>query len=56
MLEDTLKGTGRPMIPSVMELLETLSRGKEAREWMPALTILYIRWTQAMANVHHSFT
>ena len=30
------------MIPSVMELLETLSPGKEAREWMLALTILYM--------------
>ena len=42
MLEDTLKGAGRPMIPPVIELLETLSPGKEAREWMPAITILYM--------------
>ena len=40
MLEDTLKGAGRPMIPPVLELLETLSTGKEAGEWMLAITIL----------------
>ena len=42
MLEDTLKGLGRPMIPPVIELLETLSPKTEAREWMPAVTILYM--------------
>ena len=42
MLEDTLKGLGRPMTPPVIELLETLSPKKEAREWMPSVTILYM--------------
>ena len=42
MLEDTLKGLGRPMIPPVIQLLETLSPKTEAREWMPAVTILYM--------------
>ena len=37
MLEDTLKGLGRPMIPPVLELLQTLSPTTEAREWMPAV-------------------
>ena len=42
MLEDTLKGLVRPMIPPVLELLQTLSPTTEAREWMPAVTILYM--------------
>ena len=42
MLEDTLKGLGRPMTPPVIELLETLPPQEEAREWMPAVTILYM--------------
>ena len=42
MLEDTLKGLGRLMTPPVIELLETLSPKKEAREWMTAVTVLYM--------------
>ena len=42
MLEDTLKGLGRPMIPPVIELLKVLSPKTEAREWLPAVTILYM--------------
>ena len=41
-LEDTLKGLGRPMIPPVIELLKVLSPKTEAREWLPAVTILYM--------------
>ena len=44
MLEDTLKGLGKPMTPPVIMLLETLSLSlkMEAREWLPAVTILYM--------------
>ena len=42
MLEDTLKGLGKPMIPSVLKLLQVLSPKTEAREWLPAVTILYM--------------
>ena len=42
MLEDTLKGLGKPMIPLVIKLLEILSPKMEAREWLPAITILYM--------------
>ena len=42
MLEDTLKGRGRPMTPPVIKLLERLSPKQEAREWLPAITIIYM--------------
>ena len=42
MLEDTLKGLGKPMTPRVIKLLETLSPKMEARDWMLAITILYM--------------
>ena len=42
MLEDTLKGRGRPMTPPVIKLLEGLSPKQEAREWLPAITIIYM--------------
>ena len=41
-LEDTLKGRGRPMTPPVIKLLEGLSPKQEAREWLPAITIIYM--------------
>ena len=42
MLEDILKGLGKPMTPPVIKLLETLCPKMEAREWLPAITILYM--------------
>ena len=45
MLEDTLKlqkVQGKPLIPPVIKLLETLSPKVEAREWLPAITIIYM--------------
>ena len=42
MIEDTLKGRGRPMTPSVISLLEQLSPKQGAREWLPMLSILYM--------------
>ena len=42
MVEDTLKGRGRPMTPSVISLLETLSPKEGAREWLPMLSIIYM--------------
>ena len=41
MIEDTLKGRGRPMTPPVISLLERLSPKQEAREWLPAVSIIY---------------
>ena len=40
MLEDTLKERGRPMTPPVITLLERLSPKQEAREWLPAVSII----------------
>ena len=42
MLENTLNGSGRQMTPSVIKLLEGLSPKKEAREWLPEITIIYM--------------
>ena len=42
LVEDTLTGRGKPMIPSVASLLAKLSPKQEAREWLPMLTILYM--------------
>ena len=42
MHEDTLKGRGRPMTPPVITLLEGLSPKQEAREWLPAVSIIYM--------------
>ena len=42
MLEDTLKGRGNPMTPPVITLLERLSPKQEAREWLPAVSIIYM--------------
>ena len=42
MIEDTLAGRGRPMIPSVEALLAELFPKKGAREWLPMLTIIYM--------------
>ena len=42
MLEDPLKGRGRPMTPPVITLLERLSPRQEAREWLPAISIIYM--------------
>ena len=42
LLEDTLMGIGKSMIPPVIKLLEILSPGREAREWLPAITIMYM--------------
>ena len=42
MLGDTLNGRGNPMTPPVIKLLNRLSPKQEAREWMPAITIIYM--------------
>ena len=42
MIEDTLKGRGKPMTPLVITLLERLSPKQEAREWLPAVSIIYM--------------
>ena len=42
MLEDTLKTCGRPMTPPVIALLRRLSPKQEAREWLPAVSIIYM--------------
>ena len=42
LLEDTLKGRWKPMTPPVIKLLERLSPKQEAREWLPAITIIYM--------------
>ena len=42
MLEDTLMVRGKPMTPPVIKLLQRLSPKQEAREWMPAITIIYM--------------
>ena len=42
MLGDTLNGRGNPMTPPVIKLLKRLSPKQEAREWMPAITIIYM--------------
>ena len=40
-IEDTLEGRGKPMIPSVETLLAELYPKRGAREWLPMLTIIY---------------
>ena len=42
MLEDTLKGCGRPTTSPVIALLKRLSPKQEAREWLPAVSIIYM--------------
>ena len=42
LMEDTLNASGASLIPSVATLLEELSPRKRARDWLPALTILYM--------------
>ena len=42
MIEDTLAGKGKPMIPVVEALLAELFPKKGAREWLPMLTIIYM--------------
>ena len=42
LIEDSLAGRGRPMIPSVASLLAELYPKKGAREWLPMLTIIYM--------------
>ena len=42
MLEDPLKGRGRSMTPPVITLLQRLSPRQEAREWLPAISIIYM--------------
>ena len=40
--EDTLNARGNSLIPTVATLLTELSPKKRARDWLPALTILYM--------------
>ena len=42
MLEDTMQGSGKPMTPPVIKLLERLSPKQEARAWLPAVSIIYM--------------
>ena len=43
MVEDTVKGRGKPLTPSLMSLLQTLSPKQGAREyWLPMLSIIYV--------------
>ena len=37
-----MKGRGRSMTPPVIRLLERLSPKQEAREWLPAISIIYM--------------
>ena len=42
MLEDTLKGCLKPMTPPVITPPERLPPKQEAREWLPAVSIIYM--------------
>ena len=42
LLEDPLNARGKSLIPSVATLLTELSPEKQARDWLPPMTILYV--------------
>ena len=42
LIEDSLAGRGKSMIPSVASLLAELYPKRGAREWLPMLTIIYM--------------
>ena len=42
LLEDPLNARGNPLIPTVATLLTELSPEKQARDWLPPMTILYM--------------
>ena len=42
LLEDPLNVRGKPLIPTVASMLKELSPEKQARDWLPPITILYM--------------
>ena len=42
LLEDPLNARGNSLIPTVAAMLRELSPGKQARDWLPPMTILYM--------------
>ena len=42
LLEDPLQARGKSLLPTVATMLGELSPGKQARDWLPPMTILYM--------------